>query len=234
MRIWLIYIRNRWRGIGVGALALLALFALAFLSLGGPALGVHLLGNADAPRAAANAASSTMLPRSGDPHANPAVLADANASVLDTPAPGDAGPQTIAAAQAAWSADVLQQREARLLTAINCARQARQLSAVTLDAQLSQTAGAAWLRLMHEPSFSLMQLPGTYTLRSVLPLDAHAPDVAGAVERDRSVAGAAPVCAADGFDATMLPLDGSATQIGIAVFPPQASWDMASAVILVQ
>jgi hypothetical protein len=234
MRIWLIYLQNRWRGVGAGAIAILALVALALLGWGGPALGVHLLGNADAPRAAANAASSTMLPRSGDPHANPAVLADTSTSVLDTPAPVDAGPQTVAAAQAAWRADMLQQREARLLTAINCVRQARQLSAMTLDAQLSQTAGAAWLRLMHEPSFSLMQLPGTYTLRSVLPLDAHAPDVAGAVEKDRSVGGAAPVCAADGFDATMLPLADSATQIGIAVFPPQASWDMASAVILVQ
>jgi hypothetical protein len=234
MRIWLIYLQNRWRGIAAGGVAILALVALALLGWGGPALGMRLLGNADAPRVVTNNASGTVLPRSGDPNSSPEALTDANASVLDIPAPASAGPQTVAEAQAAWSPDMLQQREASLLTAINCARQARQLPALTLDAQLNKTAGAAWLRLMHEPAFSLMQLPGTYTLRSVLPVEAHAPDATSAAEQDRSTTGAAAACAADGFDATTLPLTGGARRIGIAVFPPQASWDMASAVILVQ
>lgn len=38
MRIWLIYLQNRWRGIGAGAIALLALVALALLGWGGPSI----------------------------------------------------------------------------------------------------------------------------------------------------------------------------------------------------
>lgn len=234
MRIWLIYLQNRWRGIAAGGVAILALVALALLGWGGPALGMRLLGNADAPRVVTNGASGTVLPRSGDPNASPEALADANASVLDTPAPASVGPQTVAEAQAAWSPDMLQQREASLLAAINCARQAQQLPALTLDAQLNKTAGAAWLRLVHEPSFSLMHLPGTYTVRSVLPLNANASHVAGTTQQDQSSGMAATPCVADGLDATTLPLTSRAAHIGIAVFPPQAAWDMASAVILVQ
>ena len=129
---------------------------------------------------------------------------------------------------------MLQQRQARLLAAINCALQTRKLPALTLDAQLSETAGAAWLRLAQEPSFSLMQLPGTYMLRSVLPLSSNALRDGESTEQDRSVDTAATGCAADGFDATALPLTGQPRRIGIAVFPPQAAWDLASAVILVQ
>jgi hypothetical protein len=234
MRIWLIYLQNRWRGIAAGGVAILALVALALLGWGGPALGMRLLGNADAPRVVTNNASGTVLPRSGDPNASPEALTDANASVLDMPAQPDSGPQTVAAAQAAWSTALLQQHQASLLTAINCARHAQHLPNLMLDPQLSQTAGAAWLRLVHEPSFSLMQLPGTYSLRSVMPLNANAPHIAGGTQQDQSSGAAATPCAADGFDATTLPLTGRAAHIGIAVFPPQAAWDMASAVILVQ
>ncbi len=234
MRIWLFYLRNRWRGIAAGGIVILALVTLALVGGDGPALGLHLLGDADAPRAVPNGASGAVLPRSGNSNASPVALADASASVLDTPAPASAGPQTVAAAQAVWSSTMLQQRQARLLAAINCALQTRKLPALTLDAQLSETAGAAWLRLAQEPSFSLMQLPGTYMLRSVLPLSSNALRDGESTEQDRSVDAAATGCAADGFDATALPLTGQPRRIGIAVFPPQAAWDLASAVILVQ
>lgn len=234
MRLWIFWLHNRWRVVGAGAVALIALLALALLSWSGPALGVRLLGNADAPRAAAHGASGTLLPRSGNPRANPAALADAHASVLDAPAPTGAGPQTIAEAQARWSTNVITQHQDALLKALNCARQARQLPAVTLDAQLTQTAGIAWLRLMHEPSFSLMELPGTYAARSVLPLSAQTSTPANAAPTEHSAEVDTPACVVDGFDPATLPLTSASTHIGIAVFPPQATWDMASAVILVQ
>jgi hypothetical protein len=79
-----------------------------------------------------------------------------------------------------------------------------------------------------------MQLPGAYPVRSVLPLNANAPHVVSSTQQDASSGAVATPCAADGFDASTLPLTGHATHIGIAVFPPQAAWDMASAVILVQ
>jgi hypothetical protein len=129
MRIWLIYLQNRWRGIATGGVAILALVALALLGWGGPAFGVRLLGNADAPRAdAAHGPSGTVLPRSGTPNAEPPVLADANASILDTPAPADAGPQTVAEAQAAWSADEIAARQQALLAFFNCASAAEAAS----------------------------------------------------------------------------------------------------------
>jgi len=224
MRIWLLWLRHRWRGLGAILIAALALVFLALSSVGGSSLSVRLLGNADAPRAvAANGSSATILPRSSNPDANPSTLIDANISILDTPARTAAGPQTVAAAQAAWSADEITRHQNALLSAINCARRAQRLKAVTLDPRLSDLAGTAWLRLVHEPSFSLMQLPGRYAMRSVLPFSAGAP-----------AAAVAPACSAEGFDTTVLPAANSATQIGIAVFPPQASWDMPSAVILMQ
>ena len=233
MRIWLFYLRNRWRGIAAGGIVILALVTLALVGGDGPALGLHLLGDADAPRAVPNGASGAVLPRSGNSNASPVALADASASVLDTPAPASAGLQTVAAAQAAWSTAVLQQRQSRLLAAINCALQMQQLPPLTLDTQLSETAGAAWLRLTQEPAFSLIQLPGPYTLRSVLPLRPDTPSEARTTQPDHA-SDPATGCAADGFDPTTLPLTGQPRRIGIAVFPPQAAWDMASAVILVQ
>jgi hypothetical protein len=221
MRIWLIYLQNRWRGIGAGAIALLALVALALLGWGGPALGIRLLGNADAPRVVSNNTSGTVLPRSGDPSAPQQPLLDTNASVLDTAAPIDTGPQTLAEAQASWSADLLRLHQQAVLTQLNCARQAQRLPTLALDARLSQIAGSAWLRLAHDPTYSLMQLPGSYQLRSVLPLRADTPV-------------ASTSCVAGEFDPVAVLLSGDATTVGIAVFPPQASWDMASAVVLVQ
>jgi hypothetical protein len=221
MGIWLIYLQNRWRGIAAGGVAILALVALALLGWGGPALGMRLLGNADAPRVVSNTVSGTVLPRSGDPNAPQQPLPDANASVLDTAAPINSGPQTVAEAQASWSADLLRLHQQAVLTQLNCARQAQRLPILALDAQLSQTAGSAWLRLAHDPTYSLMQLPGSYELRSVLPLRADNPV-------------ATTSCVAGEFDPEVVLLSGGATTVGIAVFPPQASWDMASAVVLAQ
>ena len=236
MRLWLLWLRNRWQGIGAAVIALLALLFIALIGLGGPAFGVSLLGNAGAPRAAAaNGPSGTILPRSGDPAASPSLI-DPNMSILDTLAPTDAGPQTVAAAQAAWSADAIKQRQNALLSAINCARQQQKLPVVTLDPQLSETAGAAWLRLVHDPAFSLMKLPGQYTTRSVLTLAAESPSSAATSDQARPSTGDADAssCSVDGFDPSILSATSDATQIGIAVFPPQASWDMASAVVLVK
>jgi hypothetical protein len=221
MRFWLLWFHHRWRALGAAALAILAVGLGALLLAGGPALSLRLLGDAGAPRAGTNTTAGTVLPRSGDPNASPEASSDANASVLDAPAPAAAGPQTVAEAQAAWSADLIQQRQQTVLAQLNCARQAQRLPALALDARLTQTASAAWLRMVREPSFSLMQLPGSYRLRSVLPITSDTPS-------------APTTCAISDFDPASVALTGGATAAGIAVFPPQADWDLPSAVVLVQ
>ncbi len=124
MRIWLLWLRYRWRGLGALLIVALALVLLALFGVGGPSLSVRLLGNVDAPRAAAaQGLSGTILPRSSDPATGPGTLSDPNTSILDTPARADAGPRTVAAAQAAWSADEITKHQNALLAAINCARQ---------------------------------------------------------------------------------------------------------------
>jgi len=232
MRIWFLWLRNRWQGVGAAAIAVLALLLIALTLWGGPAFSITLLGNADAPRVAAQGPSGTILPRSSDVDANPGTLIDPNTSIFDTPARADAGPQTVAAAQAAWSADEIANHQNALLTAINCARREQHLQAVSLDPKLSEVAGAAWLRLVHEPSFSLIQLPGQYEMRSVLPYSVGAPGTTGAQGQAAPSDTNVPACSAEGFDTTVLPAASGASKIGIAVFPPQASWDMPSAVIL--
>jgi len=234
MRIWLLWFQSRWRGLGAAAITVLALLLIALTVWGGPALSISLLGNADAPRVAAQGPSGTILPRSSDVDANPGALSDPTMSILDTPVRADAGPQTIAAAQAAWSADEIARHQNALLSAINCARQEQHLKAVTLDPKLSEVAGAAWLRLVHEPSFSLMQLPGQYEMRSVLPFSVGASGATGAQGQAAPSDANVPACGIDGFDTTILPPASGATKIGIAVFPPQASWDLPSAVVLMQ
>lgn len=234
MRIWLLWFYRRWRGLGAAAIAVLALLLVALLLWGGPTLSVRLLGNADAPRVAAQGPSGVTLPRSSNSDADPGMLADPAVSILDAPVRADAGPQTIAAAQAAWSVGEITRRQDVLLAAINCARRVQHLNAVTLDARLSETAGGAWLRLVREPSFSLMQLPGQYAMRSILALNAGAHAIEDEQAQTTPSDSNAPLCDAEGFDPTSLPAASGATQIGIAVFPPQASWDMPSAVVLMQ
>jgi hypothetical protein len=146
------------------------------------------------------------------------------------------GPQTVAEAQAAWSADEIAQHQREVLAAVNCARQQHGQSALMLDPTLSQVAGDARLKLARDPSWTLLQLPGTYALRGVLALDLTSPAQAAA-QVQPSLAGQAALeasCIVGGFDAATLAPSTSAHTIGIAIFPPQVSWDMASAVILVK
>jgi hypothetical protein len=218
MRFCLLWLQHRWRALGAGAAIILALVGLVFVVSGSPALSVRLLGDTGAPRPASPKPGGAALPRSGGDQVASAPLAG---SALDAPAPATDGPQTVAEAQAAWSADLIQLRQQAMLAQINCARQAQRLPALALDARLTQTAGTAWLRLARDPSFSLMQLPGSFRLRSVLPLSTDTP--------------AAPTaCAMSDFDTASIALTGGATAAGIAVFPPQAAWDLPSAVVLVQ
>jgi hypothetical protein len=235
MRMWFFWLRRRWR-VALASLAIVLAAALVtVLTLGDTAFSVTLLGDANAPRAAlAGEPSGTMLPRSGDATQAYSTLPDTNTSLLDAPIGADAGPQTVAQAQAAWSAAEIQQHETELLAALNCTRRQQQLPALTLDPQLSQTASEAWLKLTRDPSFSLMSLPGQYAMRSVLPLDFGAPNLATASNPAAQGDKTTLACSVGGFDAAVLPAASGARQIGIAVFPPQASWDMASAVILVK
>jgi hypothetical protein len=150
--------------------------------------------------------------------------------------PPSAGPQTVAAAQASWSAAEIAQHQDAVLVAVNCARQQRGQGAVSLDSTLSTTAGDAWLKLVHDPTWSLMQLPGSYSLRGVVSLDVVSPEqvAAQSQEAPASQQAAVPSCTVGGIDGMTLAAGADAQTIGIAVFPPQASWDAASAVVLVK
>ena len=220
------WLKQRWRGISaVSVAALVALLSL-MLALSHSGTGISFLGDFNAPRPApAGGPSGAILPRSGVPVV----------SMLDTDLPTTAGPQTVAAAQAAWSADEIAQHQQEVLSAINCARAQQGQRALTLDETLSHTAGDAWLTLVHQPSWSLMQLPGTYALRGVLSLDFASPDQI-AIQAQQSSGRSQPAigCVVGGFDAASLAPGADAHRIGIAVFPPQAAWDSASAIVLVQ
>lgn len=229
LRMWLLWLRHRWPWISALGAALLALLLALPLALGRSDLEMQFLGNAGAPRPAlARGPSGVILPRSSDPH-DPSIrtsVPGAQASLLDQPPLDNAGPQTIAEAQRSWSTAELAQRQRELLTAINCARQQQGQPALTLDPALSRIAGDAWLQLIHDHAWSLMQLPGDYALRSVVALDFSMPQHASQAQ------GAS--CAVGGFDAGTLGIATSATAIGVALFPPQSPWDAASAIVLIQ
>lgn len=216
MRFWW---TQRWRGIAALSGALLLLLVAGALVRGGRGgAGLTALGQAAAPRPVVAGVGRGTLPRASGatPSAVEEVPTD-GASVLDVPATG--GPQTVAAAQAAWTPEEQAQRQQELLAAITCARRARSQAALTPDPQLAQAAAAAWLRVARDRTFVLTQLPGAYAARGVLALDPAA--VGGA-------------CAVAGFDPATLAIPPAATRIGVAVFPPQATWDIPSAVVLVQ
>ena len=234
--MFVLWLKHRWRQVGAAAIALLAVGLVLLLVLGGPGMGFNFLGNAGAPRpAAASGPSGVVLPRSGDPKGSgssaPAVAP--HTSLLDQTLPMSVGPQTVADAQSAWSADEIRRHEDEVLAAVNCARRQQGQGALTLNPALSQVAGDAWLKLVHDHSWSLMQLPGRYTARSVMSLDfgTHNPAAQAGTQQQLAGDGA---CAVGGSDVATLPASSSATSIGIAVFPPQASWDSASAVVLIQ
>jgi hypothetical protein len=224
--MWRLWLTRRWRGVSAAVSALLIVLVALLMTLNDSETGVRFLGDFNAPRpAAASDPSGAVLPRSNTP-----IL-----SILDTDLPASAGPQTVADAQAAWSADEIALRQQEVLAAITCARQQHGQGALTLDPVLSQTAGDAWLQLVHAPSWSLMQLPGTYALRGVLSLDFAAPELAAASATPLSAdQRSVTTCTVGGFDATGLSPSTDAHSIGIAVFPPQAAWDSASAVVLVK
>ncbi len=235
MRIWFLWFKHRWQGVTALGITLLAILVVILMLLNTSTFGMTFLGNASAPRPALGGGpSGTILPRSGDGTQAHSTLPDQNSSLFDAPVAADAGPQTIAEAQAPWSAAELQQHQAELLAGLNCARRQQKLPILTLDPQLSQTAGDAWLKLTRDQSFSLMSLPGQYTMRSVLPLNFGTPNLATSSQSAGPGDVSSPACPIAGFDAATLPAVSSGSQIGIAVFPPQASWDMASAVVLVK
>jgi hypothetical protein len=236
MQIWFLWFKHRWQAISALGIALMALLLVVLMISGTSTFGMTLLGNASAPRAgAADGPSGTVLPRSSDPNQSTSALPNLNASLLDQSVAADSSPHTIAEAQAAWSATEIERHQTELLAAFNCVRGQQKLPVMTLDAQLSATAGAAWLRLAHDPSFSLMNLPDQYQWRSIMPLPSGMQATAGAPGQGVSTASSSTaVCSAATFDVSIVPAASVATRIGIAVFPPQASWDMASAVILVQ
>lgn len=138
----------------------------------------------------------------------------------DTAAPLEAGPQTVAAAQAAWSAEERARRQDMLMAAINCERKAQGQPPLRIDATLSAIAADAWLTLVHHHDWSLRNLPGRYALRSVVALDTGASQLAE--------------CGVRGLDSATLRAAADARSIGVAVFPPQASWDSPSAVVLIR
>jgi hypothetical protein len=235
MQIWFLWLKHRWQAISALGIVLLVLLLVVLMIAGTSTFGMTLLGNASAPRViAANGPSGTVLPRSSDPNQYTSALPDGNTSLLDQAIAADTGPHTVAEAQAAWSTTEMEQHQAELLAAMNCARQQHQQRALTLDPHLSATASDAWLTLSRDRSFSLMHLPGRYALRSVMPLTFGTPSTSTSTNQTTPSGPVASHCTVGGFDMTTLVPTTDATRIGIAVFPPQASWDMASAVVLVQ
>lgn len=222
MRMWWLWIQSRWRGAAALALAVLVMLGAALLVMPNMGADVQLLGNAAAPRPAGarNGQAGARLPRSGAVDDAPGTLPGSTASVLDTAVAPDADPQTVAAAQAAWSADERARRQDMLVTAINCDRQAQGRPPLRVNATLSATAADAWLTLVHHHDWSLRNLPGRYALRSVVALDDGTSQPAN--------------CEVRGLDADTLRTAADATTIGVAVFPPQASWDSPSAVVLIR
>lgn len=203
---WRWWVRRRWSRSGAVVVAVLMVALVGWWGLTSPGRGVVFLGNADTPRATASMVLRTALPprSAGSPR-------------------GDAS--------AVWSMAERARHTQALLAAYNCIRTEHGLPGVILDRALSVTAGAAWARLADDPAFSLMALPGTYLTRSVVPLDGGEPgDQTNEPEDSLEAHG----CVVGGFDPRVLPLAPQARLVGIAVFPPQARWDGASAVVLVK
>jgi len=165
--MWLVWLKNRWHGAGAAAVAVLTIIVVALIALSRSGTGVSFLGDASAARpTTAGGPSGAVLPRSGVPLV----------SSLDTALPPSADPRTVAEAQSVWSAQELAQRQDAVLAAVNCVRQQRGQGTLMLDSALSATAGDAWLTLVHDPSWLLMRLPGTYALRGVVSLDFASPE----------------------------------------------------------
>jgi hypothetical protein len=224
---WL-WLRNRRRGVLAVAAALFAVGAVVLIARGGTIGGVSFLGNTSAPRAEAQVNSDAVLPRAVDGSHTP--------SLLDKQLPASVGPQSVAAAQASWNPKDITRLQGEVLAGFNCARAQAGLTPLKLDAALSRTAGNAWLKLVHDPKFTLMAVEGSYTARGVLALDITSPEQVAAQARQSSTQQSmtSGQCAVGGFDPATMTAEQTSMAIGIAVFPPQASWDSASAVVLVR
>ena len=110
------WIKQRWRGVSAVSIAALVVLLALVLALSNAGPGLRFLGDFNAARpVTAGGPSGAVLPRSGVPVV----------SLLDTDLPTSAGPQTVAAAQVAWSADEIKERQQEVLVAINCARAQR-------------------------------------------------------------------------------------------------------------
>lgn len=224
--------------VSAAAIALLAVLIATLIALDGAGRGITFLGDVHAPRdTAGTAIASPAVSRSDDANAtsgSPPKPDMPAASALDIPVSAEGGPQTVAAAQAAWSGGEIKHHQNQVLAAINCERKVKGQPALALDPALSATAGDAWLKLIRDRSFTLLDLPGRYELRSVMALDFGIPAQDAPANSQAWQRGEAPRCAVGGFDVAALPRTMRGTRVGIAVFPPQASWDGASAVVLVQ
>jgi hypothetical protein len=229
--MWWHWLKHRLRELSTIVVFVLIIGILVLLVMSGTGLDVRFLGNATAPREAVGDQAGVMLPRSTNADEQPGTLPDPERSILDLPLAERIGPQSIAEAQASWSSEDLARHQEALLAALNCARKTQDLPNLSLDPTLSQQAGEVWLRLVRSPSWSLADLEGGYALRAVLPLD---------LEQDSAQSGIAhserdmPTCAIGGVDLAAFANERRGTAVGIAVFPPQASWDIASAVVLVK
>ena len=240
--MWWIWIKHRWRGLSAVACVLLAVLIVVLIVMDVPDLGVSVFGNAAAPRASANGTTAgIVLPRSSDPGAPVRAAPDQNgdapdpkSSLLDRGGAREHGPQSIAAAQAAWTPAEVRAHQHEVLAAVNCARLAQRQPALALDPALTATAADAWLRLVNDRAFDLMDLPGGYALRIVIALDTARGGAAEDAPADMPDGQGTPRCGVSGFDAATLPVAPAGTAIGIAVFPPQASWDSSSAVVLIR
>lgn len=231
--MWQYRLKSHWREISA-AIIVIAAVLLVFLAIRSSAnsAGVTLLGDAAAPRPTAAYRPQATLPRAVDE--DMAALANTlPSSVLDNPPPPSDDLQSVAAARSSWSDKEIQQRQAEVLTAVNCARQQHSQPPLQIDPGLSQTAAEAWMALARNPGMGLESIPGDYSMRGLLSLQFAAPEQAA---QRAPAAARASSCDVGGFDPATLPLPDTATLIGIAVFPPRApgGWDGASAVIFVK
>ena len=230
--LWL-WLKHRLQGLGSIVVLVLIIGTLALLAMSGTGLDVRFLGNAAASREVVGNQTAALLPRSTNADEQPGMLPDPERSILDLHLAERIGPQSIAEAQASWSEEALARHQEALLAALNCARQTQDLPDLTLDSTLSQQAGEAWLKLVRNPSWSLADLEGDYALRAIMPLDLEqdsAESASSIAHSEQNV----PPCAIGGVDLAAFAQERRGATVGIAVFPPQASWDVASAVVLVK
>lgn len=234
--MWWLWLKHRWRCVSAVGIVLLATVFAVFLFRGSTGLSLTFLGNVDAPRAEASSTREAVtLPRSTDPKTTAEKASGREiASILDDPKLSNSGPQTVAVAQRGWTTADIEQHQDDVLRAVNCVREQRGELPLTLDPALSQTAEQAWLSLVQDPSWSLMDLPGHYALRSIAVLDNAAPAAPARLARGQPARVSHEGCGVGGFDPSAISAPQKSERIGIAVFPPQASWDASSVVVLVQ